>query len=371
MMRNQSFGVLVLTAWLLTSGSAGAHPNPKTRNVVLIVSDGLRWQEVFDGPEVGLMNKEPGGVSDPDGLRKDFLRQTPEEGRQALMPFFWKVIGRQGQLYGNQTKGSTVLVSNGLKFSYPGYNEMLVGYPDSRINRNGAGPNPNVTVFEWLNRMPEFHGRVAAFATWSVFADIFNGDRSGIYSYAGWNPMEARKLTPRLALLRELRETTPQLWEGNIYDSFLQASLKEHLPTDRPRVLFVGYGETDEWAHSGRYDLYLRSAHHFDQFVADLWNEMQSLQQYKDKTTLVITADHGRGRTHSDWKDHGRDIEGAEEIWIAVLGPDTPPLGERARTAPVTQAQIAATVAALLGKDYRQEVPAAAPPLPDVTSRPR
>ncbi len=370
-MRKRTSSVLILAAWLLASGSAGARSNLKTRNVVLIVSDGLRWQEVFDGPEVDLINNQTGGVSDPDGLRKEFLRPTSEESRLALMPFFWTVIAQQGQLYGNRAKGSLVSVSNGLKFSYPGYNEMLVGYPDPRINRNGAGPNPNVTVFEWLNRMAEFRGRVAAFATWSVFADIFNQERSGIYIYAGWNPVEGRKLTPRLALLQELRETTPQLWEGNIYDSFLQASLKEHLPRDRPRVLFVGYGETDEWAHAGRYDLYLRSAHQFDRFVADLWNTMQSLRQYKGKTTFLITTDHGRGRTESDWKDHGRDIEGAEETWIAVLGPDTPPLGERVRTAPITEGQVAATVAALLGKDYRQEVPAAAPPLAEVTRRPR
>lgn len=370
MIRIRRFGVLVVAAWLLGAGSAGAQSNLKTRNVVLIVSDGLRWQEVFNGAEAGLMNKEAGGVSDPEGLRKEFLRQTSEESRQALMPFFWTVIARQGQLYGNRAKGSTAQVSNGLKFSYPGYNEMLTGSPDPRINRNGAGPNPNVTVFEWLNRMPEFHGRVAAFATWSVFADIFNGERSGIYIHTGWDPLEKGKLTPKLAMLRELRQTTPQIWEGNIFDSFLQASLKEHLPMDRPRALFVGFGETDEWAHSGRYDMYLQAAHRVDQFVADLWNEMQTLRQYKGKTTFVITADHGRGRTHSDWKDHGKDVDGAEEIWIAVLGPDTPPLGERARTAPATQAQIAATLAALLGKNYQKDVPSAAPPLPEVMSHP-
>lgn len=115
MMRNRSFGVLILTAWLLAPVNAGAQSNLKTRNVVLIVSDGLRWQEVFGGPEAGLMNDKPGGVSDPDGLRKEFLRQTPEESRQALMPFFWTVIGKQGQLYGNRAKGSAVQVSNGLK----------------------------------------------------------------------------------------------------------------------------------------------------------------------------------------------------------------------------------------------------------------
>jgi hypothetical protein len=43
-------------------------------------------------------------------------------------------------------------------------------------------------------------------------------------------------------------------------------------------------------------------------------------------------------------------------------------LGERARVAPVTQAQIAATVAALVGKDYHAAVPQSAPPIEAVLS---
>jgi hypothetical protein len=52
-----------------------------------------------------------------------------------------------------------------------------------------------------------------------------------------------------------------------------------------------------------------------------------------------------------------------------VIGPDTAPLGERTRVPEVHQAQIAATVAALLGKDYRAAVPAAAAPITDVLPR--
>jgi hypothetical protein len=48
------------------------------------------------------------------------------------------------------------------------------------------------------------------------------------------------------------------------------------------------------------------------------------------------------------------------------MGPDTPARGEREESGTVTQAQIAATVAALLGKDYPHDVPAAAQPLPDL-----
>ncbi len=48
------------------------------------------------------------------------------------------------------------------------------------------------------------------------------------------------------------------------------------------------------------------------------------------------------------------------------MGSDTPALGERMHAAPVAQAGIAATVAALMGKDYRAAVPAAAAPIRDV-----
>jgi len=131
-------------------------------------------------------------------------------------------------------------------------------------------------------------------------------------------------------------------------------------------VLFVGYGETDNYAHQGRYDLVLASAHAFDHFVEELWNTLQALPRYKDQTTFIITTDHGRGGGLTEWKEHGVEEKGSENIWIAVMGPDTAPLGERAKVGEVHQAQIAATVAALLGKDLHQGIPQAAPPLPDV-----
>jgi bisphosphoglycerate-independent phosphoglycerate mutase (AlkP superfamily) len=134
-------------------------------------------------------------------------------------------------------------------------------------------------------------------------------------------------------------------------------------------VLFIGYGETDEWAHTGRYDLLLRAAHQFDKFVEQLWNTMQSMPSYRDQTTFIITTDHGRGSGLTGWKDHGIEQKGSENIWIGVLGPDTLPLGEREHAPAVTQSQIAATLAALLGKDYRGSMPQAAKPLPDVVGR--
>jgi hypothetical protein len=243
---------------------------------------------------------------------------------------------------------------------------MLTGHPDPRINSNEFGPNPNISVFEWLDSLPELHGQAGVFATWANFSDIFNVSRSHLPLQVGWQLPYRGELTARQELLNQLYQTTTRMDEEDVYDAFLQVPLLDSFATRQPRVLFVGYGETDNWAHAGRYDLVLHSAHLFDHFVGQLWNTLQRLPAYRDQTTFIITTDHGRGSGPVEWKEHGAGQRGSENIWIAVIGPDTRALGERRHTAEVHQAQIAATVAALLGKDFRSAVPAAAPPIADV-----
>jgi hypothetical protein len=352
---------LCLGAWL---GSAPAFAG-KTENVVLIVSDGLRWQEIFTGADPRLIADKTGGnwVSEAD-LRKRYWRPEAEARRELLFPFIWGTVAKQGQIFGNRRKGSDAHVTNGKAFSYPGYNEMSTGYPNDAIDSNEYGPNPNATVFEWLNKFDQLHGRVAIYGTWNVYDNIFNKSRSGLVMQTGWTAPPAKDPeTPRDALLRELYLTTTQFDEEDVGNSFLQVSLVDYLRTGQPRVLFAGYGETDNWAHQGRYDLVLDSAHRFDYFVKQLWETMQSMPRYRGTTTFIITTDHGRGSGLVQWKEHGVEQKGSENIWIAVIGPDTAALGERTHTAPVTQAQIAATVAAFVGKDYHAAVPKAAQPI--------
>jgi hypothetical protein len=358
--------ILALFASLQTS-QAQSTPVRKTRNVVLIVSDGLRWQEVFTGADQSLLNEKDGGIWDKEAdLRGEFWRADPEERRRALFPFLWGTVAKQGQIFGNQRKGSIARVTNGLAFSYPGYNEMLTGRADPRIDSNEYGPNPNISVFEWLNTRPPLQGRVRVYATWTAFRDIFNVPRSHLPMQVGWDPPYPGTQDARQQLLNELYATTARLDQEDVYDAFMQIPMLESFVRTQPRVAFVGYGETDDWAHAGRYDLVLHSAHSFDHFVAELWQTLQRLPAYRDQTTLIITTDHGRGSGPVEWKEHGVKEKGSENIWLAVLGPDTAPLGERHDTAELHQAQIAATVAALLGEDFRRAQPAAAAPITDV-----
>jgi hypothetical protein len=352
---------LLLVASIETA-SAG---ETKTRNVVLVTIDGLRWQEVFSGADQRLINREQGGVRDVDGLRQRFWADSSLARREKLMPFLWDVIATDGQLFGDVNAESVARVTNGRYFSYPGYNEILAGFGDNSIDSNAKEPNRNVTVLEWLNQKPEYRGRVAAFASWDVFPFIINARRSGVYVNAGWQELEIFATERTRQLWNQIANGLPHYWDNVRYDIFTFQGAHEYLKVRRPRVLYLAFCETDDWAHAGRYDLYLDAAYRTDQCIRKLWETIQSLDDYRGQTSLIITTDHGRGDVRDGWKSHSATIPGSEFVWIAALGPDSPPLGLRDRVS-VTQSQVAASVARLLGEDFAASDDRIAESLPDV-----
>jgi hypothetical protein len=356
---------LAILAWATFASAAEANKRA-TENVILYMTDGLRWQEVFGGADEALVNQENGGVADVNSLKSQYWRDTPAARREALMPFFWSLLANKGQIYGNQAKGSVAKVVNGMNFSYPGYNETLCGFADPRIDSNDKRPNHNVTVFEWLHRKPGFGGRVAAFGVWDVFPYIFNHRRCGFLVNAGRDPLSIGEITPRIALLNDLKAQDTRYWVSEPFDSLTIFTALEYMKLHKPRLMFLSINETDAWGHAGRYDLYLDAARRADACLEMLWNTAQSMPEYKDKTSIIFVPDHGRGDAPVDWKSHGEKIARSEFIWLGVVGPDTPPLGERANAPLVTQSQVAATLAALLGEDYCAAVPEAGKPIADV-----
>src|SRR5262249_25127605 len=120
----------------------------------------------------------------------------------------------------------------------------------------------------------------------------------------------------------------------------------EYLAARKPRVLMVALNDTDEAAHDRRYDSMLQAISTFDSFLARLWMALQSMEQYRGRTTLIITTDHGRGMTEADWNMHGRAVPGSEKVWLAIAGPDTRPSLDVAQP---EQRDIAPTILRLAG----------------------
>ena len=344
----------------------------KTRNVLFISTDGLRWQEVFRGAEEALLTKENGGIAPAalSAVRKKYWRATPEERRAVLMPFMWGEIAKRGQIFGNRDKGSDGHVTNAFHFSYPGYSEFLCGHADDeRITSNDAIPNHNVNVLEFLNTRPAFAGKVAAYNTWGVLSSILNRDRSGLTMWTQGDTSPEGVGGPVQRLVETMLAQHPWPWREESFDVFTFQAAKEYLAMKKPRVLYVNFGENDEWAHAGRYDHYLASIVNVDRFIRELWETMQAMPEYRGTTTLLLTTDHGRGAGLENWKTHGKAIAESGEWWTAALGPDTPALGERENVAPVVQAQIAATIAKFVGEDFRVAVPEAAEAIGEMFGR--
>ena len=334
-----------------------------SQKVILITIDGLRWQELFSGAD-SLLVANTDYVKDTVSLKKKFWNSDFKNRRKSLMPFFWNTIAKEGAIYGNRKFENMVNITNKHGFSYPGYSEILCGFADDeRINSNDKNPNPNVTVLEYLNNTEKLKGEITAFASWDVFPYIINEERSGVSVNAGFESVKNPNATEKV--LNKCQSETHSPWHNVRLDVYTHNYALEYLKKKHPKLLYVAYGETDDFGHDGRYDFYLDAAKRTDNFIKELWDFTQQDPFYKNNTTFVITTDHGRGSQPLDeWKSHGYglkyhgveyNIKGSEHTWIALLGNKVQAKGEVKIKGQLYNSQIATTVAYLLGQKYKQD----------------
>ncbi len=333
----------------------------QTQNIIIITTDGFRWQEVFRGMDPVIANNKEYYENDSAYIFEKYWDINIIERRQKLLPFLWTTIATKGQIFGNRVFGSKVDNANPYWFSYPGYSEMMTGFPDTAINKNSYPANPHVTVLEFLNQQPKLKGKVAAFGAWEAFDRILNEDRAKLPVISAFNPTGGKNPTANEKMINSLLKDSYKPWrDDECLDVFTHHSAMEWLKTRKPRVLYIAYGETDEWAHAGFYRSYLDAAHQVDQWIKEIWDFVQQDPQYKNKTTLFITVDHGRGDIKKEeWTSHNDKVADSHEIWLAVMGPDTPVRGELKESMQLYQEQFAQTIAKLMGYTFTADHPIA------------
>ena len=341
-------GVLALAA-LLSCSKGDDDPR-----LVIITFDGLRWQELFNGADEALVESAR-FVPQPSALKQAYWRETPEERRSALMPFIWSYVPEHGYLIGNRGKNSLMQVSNKMWFSYPGYSEMFCGLADDeRINSNDPNPNPNVSVLEVVNQDPRYKGKVMMYSSWESIRFAVNNERGGFPGCSGHEPSYTD--TP---VAHRMQDIDSGIADGGIgptarLDCVTFGMAMETLKADHPKVFYVGFGDTDSYAHRGRYDLYLDAAHWTDLYIRRIVEYCESDPFYKGKTTYLLTCDHGRG-TGAAFRFHSANIRGSEQTWFIAFGKDVPVRGETSDNGIFYTRQLAATIADRLGVEFRPE----------------
>jgi hypothetical protein len=361
----RSFVALITLAFFAVTAPASTQ-GPSSDRVILITLDGARVEEVFAGLDSAVFTStlRKGQTLEDQGAYRRFWAETPQARREKLMPFFWgTLMARHGSIAGNKAAGSSVTLTNTHRFSYPGYSEILLGEAhDDTIKSNDPVRNPYVTVLEELKgRLGLPPAGVGVFTSWNVFDAIVEHTNGALTVNAGFEAFEHPD--PKVRELSALQFQTPTPWDSVRHDVFTFRLAMAHLQTARPRVMYIALGETDDWAHDGRYDRVLETFARTDSYLEELWTWIQAQPDYRDRTHILVTTDHGRGRTVNDWRNHGAAVEGAQDVWMAFVSPAVARRGEWRDHAPLHTNQAAATLAGWLGVDWNALRPAAGKPV--------
>jgi hypothetical protein len=327
-------------------------------NIFIITTDGFRWQEIFNGADSLIIN-DPGYVNDTGLLKQMFWDDDPGARRKKLMPFTWQTIEKQGALYGNGNFENWVSVANPYRFSYAGYNEILTGYADPSVIRNRKRNNKNENLLDFLNRQPAYENKVAAFTSWNLFEYILNKKQSDIHLNTGYELLRNDSLSATGILINAVQQYAVDNRQNTRNDMLTFVTAKEYIKNKHPKIVYLGFGETDESAHSGKYDDYLQHAHLFDEFLSQLWYLVNSDPFYKNNTSFIITTDHGRGSYRSNWSNHGSFTNGSNNTWLMTIGNLFEAKGMVKKKQEIFSEQLAQTIIQLLGFEFTPSHPVA------------
>jgi bisphosphoglycerate-independent phosphoglycerate mutase (AlkP superfamily) len=185
------------------------------------------------------------------------------------------------------------------------------------------------------------------------FPYIVNEERSGIPVNAGFELANGSDLTEREQFLNALQPRVPSPWSTVRLDAFTHHYALEHMKKKRPELVYIAYGETDDFAHDGDYEAYLKSANNTDTLIKELWNFTQNDPFYKDNTVFIISTDHGRGAEDlKTWTGHGSNVKDAGSVWLIMFGKDVAVNGEVSKNEQIYSNQIAPTIADILDVEF-------------------
>lgn len=303
--------------------------------VVLLVIDGIRWQEVFRGVDVRLARAH--------GLKQ----HAPAEH---LVPALHALGSSGGVAAGVPGVGAEIHASGPVYRSLPSYMELLSGHSAEYCSNNRCGSVRYPTVMDRVIEHADA-GEAALFASWPhlIHAAAIHPERAVVSAgRRGGTHLELVDSVPTRQRLRARAISAgPAPSKGDFRaDRFTQQLAFDYLLRERPKFLFVSLGEADAYGHANNYPAYLDALRRSDQFVARLVDATERLNLEAHRTTLIVTTDHGRD---AKAREHGPGIPESARVWIIAGGYAVHRRGTVGLVEPRSLSDIAPSVLRLLG----------------------
>jgi hypothetical protein len=154
--------------------------------------------------------------------------------------------------------------------------------------------------------------------------EIENALQGNNYEGLGWNVFDGTsELDP------SARSTIQRAVSALIHDSgpitgdeFTYLMSVEIMRKFAPALLVVGFSDV-EVAHFGSYSLHLGGIRSFDRLAVQLWDEIQTNEAYRGRTTMLVLPEFGRdfdGSSTNGFFNHRSDSESCRNTWMMCLG---------------------------------------------------
>lgn len=306
--------------------------------VVLVVLDGVRWQEVFGGADHALARQH--------GLSAGTWA-TP----RALMPNLQQMLDSDAVAIGAPGRGPEMVTGGTQRISLPSYRDIFTGRGDPGCLSNECSQPLGRTIADDVYDVSGPRD-VAVVASWPTIARAASVDPARFVLSTGRKLVgqgdELRADAVIASLLDAGAHASAFPGEGDYRpDALTERIALRYLAIGRPRFLFVGLGDTDEYGHRNDYRGYLGALHEADEFLGELRVTLDAMGARGRHTAVIVTTDHGRA---SNFRDHGVWHPESGRVWLVASGTDVGGRGVAvASSRHHTLLDVAPTVRALLG----------------------
>jgi len=245
----------------------------QTKNVIIVVVDGLRYSEGWG------------------------------EVTHQFIPKMANILSKEGVV-------NTHFYNLGDTYTSAGHTSITTGINQSIDNGGGEFP-VNPSIFQYWNQVygndQQKSWVIASKDKLAVLADCKN-------------PFWTGKYTP------SINTGVKGLGLGSGYreDSLTLKTALEILNKNHPNLVLINFRDPDYSAHTGNWTSYIKGIRATDEYVYRLWKFLQADPIYKNTTTMFVTNDHGR---HLDgvgdgFAGHGDGCDGCRHISLFACGPD-------------------------------------------------